>query len=152
MATGFDIRGHMYSIDLIGKNNLTLKEAWSKSEEAYRGCCISDFPNFYMVTGPNTGAGTISLIHIIEKEVNYIIKLIKLAGKTKTIEVKKESQRLYNLKIQKKLDNTVWSSGCDSWYLNDEGKNITLYPEHGRSFKKQLNKVIYDDFIITERA
>ena len=152
MATGFDIRGHMYSINLTGKNNLTLKEAWSKSEEAYRGCCISDFPNFYMVTGPNTGAGTISLIHIIEKEVNYIIKLIKLAGKTKTIEVKKESQRLYNLKIQKKLDKTVWSSGCDSWYLNDEGKNITLYPEHGRSFKKQLNKVIYDDFIITERA
>ena len=99
-----------------------------------------------MVTGPNTGAGTISHVHIIEQELNYIVKLIKLAGAKKYIEVKQEVQQEYNVDVQAKLNNSVWSSGCSSWYLNDNGINNTLYPEHGRSFKKLLSQVRLEDY------
>ena len=152
MATGFDITGHFYSIDIVGLNQKTLVEAWSKGEEAYRGCCIAGFPNAYLVTGPNTGAGTISHIHIIEQEVGYIVELIKLARNHSYIEVKKDKLNQYNDEIQKKLENRVWSSGCNSWYLNDNGKNNTLYPDNGRSFKKQLSVIRKEDFIITQKA
>ena len=152
MATGFDITGHFYSIDIVGLNQKTLVEAWSKGEEAYRGCCIAGFPNAYLVTGPNTGAGTISHIHIIEQEVGYIVELIKLARNHSYIEVKKDKLNQYNDEIQKKLENRVWSSGCNSWYLNDNGKNNTLYPDNGRSFKRQLSVIRKEDFIITQKA
>ena len=151
MATGFDITGHLYSIEVIGLNQKTLVEAWSEGEEAYRGSCIAGFPNAYLVTGPNTGAGTISHIHIIEQEVGYIVELIKLTRNHSYIEVKKDKQDQYNDEVQKKLENCVWSSGCDSWYLSDNGKNYTLYPENGRSFEKQLSVIEKEDFIITQK-
>ena len=149
LATGFDIKGHLYSIQLTGINQKTLAEAWSEHEEAYRGCCVAGFPNIYMVTGPNTGAGTISAVHIIEQEIGYIVELIKLARNHSYIQVKQDKQNEYNTEIQAKLDNSVWSSGCDSWYLSDNGKNNTLYPENGRSFAKQLSVVRQGDFNLT---
>ena len=152
MATGFDIEGHMHSIEIKGINNQSLSEVWRESAQAYKGSCVSGFPNFFMVTGPNTGAGTISLVHIIEQEVNFIVRLIKLAGTNSSIEVKNESLKKYNHDIQSKLKDTVWSSGCSSWYLDKNGKNITLYPEHGRSFKKQLSTVKMNDFIIKNKT
>ena len=153
MATGFDIKGHLYSIDVKGLSGKRLHQAWEKDAEAYRGCCVSGFPNFYMVTGPNTGAGTISLVHIIEQEVNYIVKLIELAGMKKHINVKQQCQDAYNIEIQAKLNDRVWSAGgCNSWYLSDTGKNITLYPDNGRSFKQQLKKVIKGDFHLQKKV
>jgi hypothetical protein len=104
-----------------------------------------------MVTGPNTGAGTISHVHIIEQELNYIVKLIKLAGTHKYIEVKEKEQLKYNLDVQAKLNNSVWSSGCSSWYLNASGVNNTLYPGHGRSFKKLLSDVRIEDYTLTAK-
>ena len=152
MATGFDIKGHLYSIDVEGLNSKRLEQTWKNDAEAYRGCCVSGFPNFYMVTGPNTGAGTISLVHIIEQEVNYIVKLIEMAGMAAHINVKQQSQDEYNIKIQKKLNNRVWSAGgCNSWYLSDTGKNITLYPDNARSFKKQLKEIIKGDFYLQKK-
>ena len=153
LATGFDIKGHLYSIDLKGLQGKRLQQTWKKDAEAYRGCCVSGFPNFYMVTGPNTGAGTISLVHIIEHEVNYIVKLIEMAGMASHIHVKQQRQDAYNIKIQKKLNKRVWSAGgCSSWYLSDTGKNITLYPDNARSFKKQLKSVIRGDFYLHEKV
>jgi|TARA_B110000116_G_scaffold270236_1_gene287807 cation diffusion facilitator CzcD-associated flavoprotein CzcO len=152
LATGFDITGHLHSIDIVGLNQKTLVEAWSGSEEAYRGCCVAGFPNAYLVTGPNTGAGTISHIHIIEQEVGYIVELIKLARNHSHIEVKKNKQDEYNKAIQVKLDDRVWSSGgCNSWYLNANGKNNTLYPENARTFKKDLSVIQRDDFTLTPK-
>ena len=123
MATGFDIGKQFYSINMLGKNGISLREVWSDNETAYKGCSISGIPNFHMVTGPNTGAGTISHVQNIEQELNYIVKLIKLAGAKKYIEVKQEVQQEYNVGVQAKLNNSVWSSGCSSWYLNDNGIN-----------------------------
>ncbi len=151
MATGFDISKQFYSINMVGNNGVTLHEVWSDNETAYKGCSISDFPNFHMVTGPNTGAGTISHVHIIEQELNYIVKLIKLAGTHKYIEVKEKEQLKYNLDVQAKLNNSVWSSGCSSWYLNASGVNNTLYPGHGRSFKKLLSDVRIEDYTLTAK-
>ncbi len=151
LATGFDITGHLHSIDVVGLNQKTLIETWSGGEEAYRGCCIAGFPNAYLVTGPNTGAGTISHIHIIEQEVGYIVELIKLARNHSHIEVKKTKQDDYNEAIQAKLENRVWSSGCNSWYLNANGKNNTLYPENARTFKKDLSVIQRDDFTLTPK-
>ena len=85
------------------------------------------------------------------RDSNFIVRLIKTAGTNSSIEVKNESLKRYNHDIQLKLKDTVWASGCSSWYLDKHGKNITLYPEHGRSFKKQLSKIEMNDFIIKNK-
>lgn len=66
-ATGYDIEGHFRSIDVIGQNGRSLHEEWAIDQEAYFGSCVSGFPNYWMVTGPNTGVATTSVVFMIEQ-------------------------------------------------------------------------------------
>jgi hypothetical protein len=48
------------------------------------------------------------------------------------------------------LAESVWASGCKSWYISDTGKIATLYPKNAAAFKRQLVRVKFDDFELTE--
>lgn len=56
------------------------------------------------------------------------------------LDVKEDVQRRYNTGLQKKFKGTVWSSGCQSWYLNAAGKNTTLYPRLSAHFRRQTKR------------
>ena len=79
--------------------------------------------------GPNTGLGHNSMIYMIESQVNYIVDALHqmVRHNIKSIEVRKEVQDAFNVEIQKKLEGTIWLSGCKSWYLNEDGKNHTVW-------------------------
>jgi hypothetical protein len=44
------------------------------------------------------------------------------------VDVKPDVQARYNSRIQEQLEGSVWSSGCGSWYLDEQGRNGTLWP------------------------
>ena len=49
--------------------------------------------------------------------------------KADVIEVSEAAQRRYNDALQRRLRRAVWSEGgCDSWYLDADGVNRTLWP------------------------
>jgi hypothetical protein len=45
-----------------------------------------------------------------------------------TVEVRPEAQAAYNAMVQRRLQGTVWMTGCKSWYLAANGRNTTLWP------------------------
>ena len=147
-ATGFDIEKHLRSVEVIGPNKKSLLETWAVNQDAYQGACIAGFPNFYIVTGPNTGVATTSVVFMIEQQIHFIMQLIKRAGQEKLISVKQEAQDRYNDVIHSALNDTVWSSGCKSWYIREDGRITTLYPYNGRAFRKQSKKVNFNDFTV----
>jgi cation diffusion facilitator CzcD-associated flavoprotein CzcO len=147
-ATGFDIEKHLRSVEVIGPNKKSLLETWAVNQDAYQGACIAGFPNFYIVTGPNTGVATTSVVFMIEQQIHFIMQLIKRAGQEKLISVKEEAQDRYNDVIHSALKDTVWSSGCKSWYIREDGRITTLYPYNGRAFRKQSKKVNFNDFTV----
>ena len=151
-ATGYDIEKHLLSIKIYGENGRSLEEEWSDIPTAYNGLCISGFPNYFMVTGPNTGVGTTSVVFMIEQQMAAIIRLIGATGDMKTISVKSDKQKKYNQKIQEELGNTVWASSCNSWYRQSGGANdgaiSTLFPSHARDFRKQQKNIDLGDFHI----
>jgi len=148
-ATGYDIESHMKSIRVVGANGRELVDEWKNGPEAYNGSCVAGFPNYYMVTGPNTGVGTTSVVFMIEQEVKYILKLFDRAGSKGLISVRPEAQALYNQSVHAALDGSVWASGCKSWYRRADGKITTLYPHNARAFKRQLSEVAFDDFEVS---
>ena len=147
-ATGFDIEKHLRSVEVIGPNKKSLLETWAVNQDAYQGACIAGFPNFYIVTGPNTGVATTSVVFMIEQQIHFIMQLIKRADREKLISVKEEAQDRYNDVIHSALKDTVWSSGCKSWYIREDGRITTLYPYNGRAFRKQSKKVNFNDFTV----
>ncbi|MCP4318391.1 MAG: hypothetical protein GY789_20835 [Hyphomicrobiales bacterium] len=140
-ATGFDLEGHLYSIDIKGADGLSLRDAWKDGAQAYRGVMVPGFPNYFMVTGPNTGVGTTSVVFMIEQSVGWIMKCIKIAGADKTVSVTKDATTDYNRQIQSVFPDTVWASGCDSWYRKADGSIETLYPYNARTFRKQMRRI-----------
>jgi cation diffusion facilitator CzcD-associated flavoprotein CzcO len=152
-ATGFDIDGHMRSIDIYGSDGQSLVDTWVKGPEGYCGSCVAGFPNYWMVTGPNTGVGTTSVVYMIEQSIQFITRMIESAGTGNMISVKQSAQDEFNKGIQSALDKSVWASGCDSYYITETGKITTLYPHNAAAFRKQLHGAGIQDFdVVTPMA
>ena len=58
--------------------------------------------------------------------------------KLRFIDVKQSVQDKFNRGIQWRMKYTSWTSGCNSWYLTDSGKNTTLYPGFNWEYKLRL--------------
>lgn len=145
-ATGFDLQGHMRSIEMVGTDGISLSDLGLDGEVAFKGAVHSQFPNFYWLTGANTGVGTTSVVYMIEVQITYIIMLLKAAGSDKLISVKPEALEAYNERIQKDLSGSVWLSGCQSWYLRDDGKLVSLYPGSARQFARTHKRLDLENY------
>ena len=64
------------------------------------------------------------------------------------ISVRHEPLAVYNKTLHAQLEQTVWASGCKSWYRREDGKIIILYPNNARAFREQLKRVNMADFEI----
>lgn len=126
-GTGFDVEQATVPADIRGRGG---KRLFDTGRQAYKGCTVAGFPNLFLVAGPNTGLGHNSMIYMIESGVNYVIDALALMRSQGlvSVEVKEQAQHAYNLGLQRRLQGTIWSSGCRSWYLDKDGRNFTLWP------------------------
>ncbi|HFE47573.1 MAG TPA: NAD(P)/FAD-dependent oxidoreductase [Nannocystis exedens] len=147
-GTGFALKDLLAPMKVIGKGGQDLAERWRATPEAYLGVTVSDFPNFFILTGPNTGLGHSSMIFMIECHVHYVLRCIRhvLKHDLKAIEVRPEAMQRFNQRLREKLKHTVWSTGCKSWYLDDKGHNFTLWPGHTWSFWLQTRRLRRRDY------
>lgn len=149
-ATGFDLGGHMRSVEIAGEGGRQLADDWADMAEAYQGVMVAGYPNYFTTTGPNTGVGTTSVVYMIEQTVGWIMRAMEAAGESGTVSVRAEAQRSYNDRIQADLQKTVWASGCHSWYRRADGRIETLYPYNARAFRRMLGRLNRSDLILQE--
>lgn len=129
-GTGFDFGSLIHTVDVRGIGGKRLGGEEGVSLDAYKGSAAAGFPNFFMIAGPNAGLGHNSFIYMIESSAAYVTGAITaLRGqRLHSVDVKPEVQAAYNRKLQQGLKGTVWGSGCRSWYLDRNGKNVALWP------------------------
>jgi len=76
-ATGFDaVDGNYTRIDMRGRRGVTMREKWKDGPLGYLGMMETDFPNFFMILGPN-GPFT-NLPPSIETQVEWIAETIEM--------------------------------------------------------------------------
>jgi cation diffusion facilitator CzcD-associated flavoprotein CzcO len=142
-STGYDATDGVISYPVIGRAGAQLKDFWAEFPRAYLGTCMPGFPNFFVVTGPNTGIGHTSAIFVIEAQMNYIMKSIKAlrqAGKS-VLEVTAEAEANYTDMIHREMQPTVWKSGgCNSWYQSKSGHVIAMFPGFSFTFRRLANR------------
>jgi hypothetical protein len=111
--------------------------------EAYLGTSVAGFPNMFMLVGPNTGLGHNSIVFMIESQVEYVLDALRTmdARGASSVDVRREVQDAYNEELQERLQGTVWSTGgCSSWYLDDTGRNTTLWPGSTWPFRQKTRR------------
>ena len=146
-GTGFETNVFISPVKIIGQDNIDLDDVWINGAEAYKGVMVSEFPNFFMCYGPNTNTGHVSIIFMIENQIKFIIKSLKLIKRKnlKHIDVKQRAMNDYNLAIQKKLSTTVWAASCQSWYKTSEGKILNNFPGFGFEYYLMMSNYKYND-------
>jgi cation diffusion facilitator CzcD-associated flavoprotein CzcO len=123
LATGFKADAFMRPMEIVGRSGVTLAQAWDPRPEAYLSVSIPDFPNFFMLNGPNGPVGNFSLIEVAEIQFRYILQLIDRirAGECGEICATHDALAEFERAREQASKHTVWVTGCRSWYLDDRG-------------------------------
>lgn len=133
-ATGFLTQRWLYPINVKGIGGKDLHEAWDAKggAEAYKGTVVTDFPNFFILYGPNAATGQHSVIFHSECQINYTCRLLRpvLSGNADSIMVSPGAQERDLRWVHSKLKNLVFDSGCQSWWMDPvTKKNTFIYPD-----------------------
>ncbi len=130
LATGFDVTLGSAPFRVFGRGGRSLDDVWSDGAVAHKGMSVSGFPNWFILMGPNTGPGHTSVLVFTEAQISHVLGAIQKIRKQglRWVEVRREVQDRYNVRIQGRMPRMVWGSGCNSWYLSDGGGNHSLYP------------------------
>jgi len=151
-STGYDATDGVISYPVTGKNGTQLKTFWAQYPRAYLGTSLPDFPNLFIVTGPNTGIGHTSALFIIESQMNYILDCIRTLKEhgLRSIEVRPEAERTYTEMIHREMERTVWKSGgCHSWYQSKSGHVIAMFPGFSFSYHRLTRALKPADHILS---
>lgn len=155
-GTGFitDPRIYLKHFDCTGLNGIELKQAWADGAESYYGIVTKNFPNLFQLLGPNTVLAHNSVVFMIESQVNYILQLLDVVERTKchAIMVKPQVHDEFNQQLQAQLKNTIWQSGCVSWYQNTSGKNFALWPHYTWQYWLKTKTVNMSDYQLFEKT
>lgn len=129
MATGF--KPLHLPFEVRGRDGLRLIDAWGGAPgdpRAYLGITLPRFPNFFMLYGPNTNAGTsASIIFTSELQVRYAMECLRemIERDIAALDVRKSVHDAYNEKVDAELATLVWNHPkVDSWYNRGPGGRV----------------------------
>ncbi len=123
LATGFKVDAFMRPMQLVGRDGCRLDEVWAERPTAYLSISIPEFPNFFMLNGPNGPVGNFSLIEIAELQFAYVQQLIDLLarGVCREVSASGPATEAFEAARVEAASHTIWATGCQSWYLDDRG-------------------------------
>ncbi len=146
LATGFHADYFVRPMKVIGRDGVTIDEAWKDRPLAYLSIAMPDFPNFFMLNGPNGPVGNFSLIEVAEMQFAYIEQLLaELSNGTAEISPNREVTLACEAERAAAAAKTVWMTGCNSWYLDDRGIPAT-WPWPFDRFRDAMAKPNWEAF------
>jgi cation diffusion facilitator CzcD-associated flavoprotein CzcO len=122
-ATGFDAHAYLQPVELHGPGGVTLSEVWSGEPRGYRTVALPSFPNFFLLLGPHSPIGNQSLFMITETQIDYVLQWVRSwqRGEYAAASPKAEAADAFNAEMRTAYPETIWTSGCQSWYLGKDG-------------------------------
>ena len=141
LATGYKPHEFMRPMNVVGRNGTALNDVWQDKPVAYLAISIPDFPNFFMLNGPNGPVGNFSLIEIAECQWAYIEQLLAEleTGNCQEISATQQAMAEYETARVEQAKKTIFASGCSSWYLDSKGIPAT-WPWTRRDFKAAMQR------------
>lgn len=149
-ATGFHVANPPFAKHVRGRSGESLAEVWRGSPKAHLGSMVAGFPNLFLLTGPNTGLGHNSMLLMIEAQIELLLGVLgQLAGgEAATIEPDPQVQADFVEAVERGGQGTVWTAGgCASWYLDETGRNSTLWPWSTHAYMRRA-KFEREDYVL----
>lgn len=148
-STGFKTNPFLLGLDIRGKAGISIKQAWKDGPTNYLGMTVANFPNLFMMYGPNTNLGHNSIILMSEAQAEYIAQCVHAVkqNKLKTMEVSPETMEAYHQSTQKRLSEMIWARVEDSWYKSANGNIPNNYPGRTMEYMRKTKLVNFDEYV-----
>jgi 4-hydroxyacetophenone monooxygenase len=151
-GTGFTASEFLKTYKVYGKGGAELHAQWAGDARAYLGMTIPNFPNLFLIYGPNTNIVVNgSIIFFSECSVRYIVESLKLLAETgsATMEPKKDVHDAFNVKVDAANRQMAWGvPQVTSWYKNAKGRVSQNWPFPLVDYWTATLKPNPDDFVL----
>ncbi|ENX01149.1 NAD(P)/FAD-dependent oxidoreductase [Acinetobacter schindleri] len=138
-ATGFEAARPPYAAKVVGKHGLSLEQQWSSGMQGYQSTTVHNFPNLFILNGPNTGSGHNSALYFLETQFDLILDALQFfeQEQIQVFEADQSAENSYMQELQQLSQGSVWlSESCKSWYLDPVSRKLTLvWPDYAHSFR-----------------
>jgi len=123
-ATGFDTNSFLAPMAIEGLSGRLLEDEWKGGAAAYYGMTVPDFPNFFMMYGPNTNLGHNSILFMLECQADYIAQCVERLRRpgVRALNLRREAMRAFDERLQRDLAKTMWARTGKSWYKTADGR------------------------------
>jgi cation diffusion facilitator CzcD-associated flavoprotein CzcO len=150
-ATGFDTSFTPH-FKVYGRKGAEIHEQFGDFPIGYMGIAAANFPNLFLLIGPNGPASHSSILPILEWYTRYVFQVIEKiqTERIKSIEPKASAVKdLYN-HTHELMKRLVWSSACRSWFKNGKthGPVTAIYPGSRLHFFEIMKNVRWEDYEI----
>jgi len=149
-GTGFLVTDLPIAHRVRGRDGRTLSDWWKGSPQAHLGTTMNGFPNLFIMQGPNTGLGHTSVIIMIESQIQHLVNALKFMRDRDlaAVEPRPEAQAAWVADVDERMGGTVWiAGGCKSWYLDDTGRNSTLWPGFTFTFRRRVERFAPSEYV-----
>lgn len=152
-ATGFEAKKMLYPMDIRGRGGVSIRERWGDEDaKAYLGLTVPDFPNLFVMYGPNVNLGHGgSYMFAGECQARYVTQMCAEMVKRGigAFEVRQDVHDTYNEEVDAQHGRMIWSHrGMDTWYRNAAGRIVTNSPWRVVDYWKLTREVDLDDFVL----
>ncbi len=130
-ATGFDIVKYLWPAEYFGRGGANLHERWdADSPMAYVGMLVPDFPNLFVLYGPNSQpvSGGVALPAWYQMWAGFVARCITtmIDQGTRTVEVTPEAFADYNERLVEESQNLIMVTdeviARRNYYVNERGR------------------------------
>jgi 4-hydroxyacetophenone monooxygenase len=156
IATGFSPQRMLAPMEITGRRGRTLRDIWGDDDpRAYLGITAPEFPNLFMLLGPNTFAGHGgSGILTIECEMRYVMEMLALMARegVASVECRQDVHDAYNQELADALSETIWAHpGMTTYYRNAAGRIVVPMPWTNVDYWHRTRMPDLDDYIVERR-
>ncbi len=134
LATGFRADRFVRPTVVRGADGVDLDHLWSERPYAYLSLSVPGLPNFFLLNGPNGPVGNFSLIQIAEYQMDYILALLEEIrhGRCRGLAASAAATQAFDEARIEAARNSIWATGCRSWYLDRHGVPASWPWTYGR--------------------
>ena len=151
-GTGFQASRFWTPMKIEGVGGADLHERWGGDARAHLGIVVPEFPNLFLMYGPNTNIVINgSIIYFSECETNYIVESVKmlLDRGASSMECRADVHDRYNDWIDTGNRSMAWgASSVNSWYKNEYGRVAQNWPYSLLEYWQQTRAPNPDDYIV----
>ena len=152
LATGFQAGNLLSPIHITGRTGVPLRDVWgTDNPRAYLGITVPDYPNMFMLVGPNTFvAHGGSIIYQAECEMRYISHALvhMIENNIASVEINQEIHDHYNDSVDAEHNELVWAHpGLHSWYRNSNGRVFSPMPWRFVDYWEMTHEFDPEDYI-----